>query len=67
MADMADIAGMNRAWDRWLDPASKPARATVEARLADPGWRVEMTGIAALPPSPPPPPMAAHSNESPLP
>jgi enamine deaminase RidA (YjgF/YER057c/UK114 family) len=49
VADMADIAGMNRAWDAWLDPAHKPARATVEAKLADPAWRVEMTGIAALP------------------
>ena len=50
LADMADFAGMNRAWDAWLDPAHKPARATVQARLADPAWRVEITGIAALPP-----------------
>ncbi|MBV1834800.1 RidA family protein [Novacetimonas pomaceti] len=50
LADMGDMAAMNRAWDAWLDTANKPARATVEARLADPRWRVEMTGIAALPP-----------------
>ncbi|WP_342629238.1 RidA family protein [Nguyenibacter vanlangensis] len=49
LADMNDMAGMNRAWDAWLDQANKPARATVEARLADPLWRVELTGIAALP------------------
>ncbi|GBQ35344.1 RidA family protein [Gluconacetobacter azotocaptans] len=49
LADMGDMAGMNRAWDAWLDPANKPARATVEASLADPYWRVELTGIAALP------------------
>ena len=49
LSDINDIAAMNRAWDAWLDPASKPARATVEARLADPRWKVEITGIAALP------------------
>lgn len=49
LASMEDFAGMNRAWDAWLDPAHKPARATVQARLADPAWRVEITGIAALP------------------
>ena len=50
LADMADFPAVNRAWDAWLDPRHKPARATVEARLADPAWRVEVTGIAALPP-----------------
>ena len=64
LADIGDIAGMNRAWDRWLDPANKPARATVQAALADPAWRVEMTGIAALPPVPPP---AVLNAEAPLP
>ena len=46
---------MNRAWDAWMDPAHKPARMTVEAKLANPAWRVEITGIAALPPIYPPP------------
>lgn len=50
LADMADFPAVNRAWDAWLDPRHKPARATVEARLADPAWRVEITGVAALPP-----------------
>lgn len=50
LADMADYPAMNRAWDAWLDPRHKPARLTVQARLADPAWRVEITGIAALPP-----------------
>lgn len=49
LADMDDLADMNRAWDKWLDHDNKPARATVEAALADPAWRVELTGIAALP------------------
>lgn len=49
LADMADMAAMNRAWDKWLDRNNKPARATVEAKLANTAWRVELTGIAALP------------------
>ena len=48
LADLADFAAMNRAWDAWLDVAHKPARMTIQAGLADPSWRVEMTGIAAL-------------------
>jgi enamine deaminase RidA (YjgF/YER057c/UK114 family) len=49
LADIADVAAMNRAWDAWLDNANPPARATVEAKLVDPRWKVEITGIAALP------------------
>lgn len=49
ITDMSRIGEMNRAWDAWLDPNAKPARATVEAKLADPGWLLEMTGVAALP------------------
>lgn len=58
LVDMADFAAMNRAWDAWLDRGHKPARATVQARLADPSWRVEITGIAALPPIRPRPPIS---------
>lgn len=47
LADIADAPAMNRAWDRWLDPAAKPARMTVQAPLVDPAWRVEITGVAA--------------------
>lgn len=49
LADIGDAALMNRAWDRWLDPAHKPARMTIQAALVDPAWRVEITGIAAIP------------------
>ena len=49
LADIRDAPAMNRAWDRWLDPAAKPARMTIEAPLVDPAWRVEITGIAAIP------------------
>jgi enamine deaminase RidA (YjgF/YER057c/UK114 family) len=49
LADIRDIGAMNTAWDRWLDKANPPARATVEAKLVDPQWKVEITAIAALP------------------
>lgn len=48
ITDITEIAAMNRAWDAWFDRANPPARATVEAKLVDPRWRVEITGIAAL-------------------
>jgi enamine deaminase RidA (YjgF/YER057c/UK114 family) len=49
LADIRDIAAMNKAWDRWLDAAHPPARLTVEAKLFDPRWRVEIAAVAALP------------------
>ena len=36
LADIADAPAMNRAWDRWLDPAAKPARMTVQAAARGP-------------------------------
>lgn len=48
LADIADFDGMNRAWDAWVAPGNAPARATVEARLADPGWKVEIVVTAAV-------------------
>lgn len=47
LADIADFDGMNRAWDAWVVPGHAPTRATVEARLADPGWKVEIVVTAA--------------------
>lgn len=49
LADMADFAGMNAVWDSWVSPGHTPARATVEAPLARPGWKVEIVVTAALP------------------
>ncbi|WP_035061371.1 RidA family protein [Andreprevotia chitinilytica] len=48
LADMADYDAMNEAWSAWVHPGQTPARATVEARLADPRYKVEMSVIAAL-------------------
>jgi len=49
VADMADFAGMNSAWDNWVTPGRAPVRVCVEARLAKPEWKVEIMVIAALP------------------
>lgn len=48
LADIADFAGMNRAWDGWVVPGQGPARATVEAKLANPAWKVEIVVTAAI-------------------
>ncbi|MCK9647843.1 RidA family protein [Haemophilus influenzae] len=45
LADMQDYAQLNQAWDEWVDH-SPPSRATVEAKLADPRWKVEIVVIA---------------------
>jgi enamine deaminase RidA (YjgF/YER057c/UK114 family) len=47
LADMATFDELNRAWDEWVDREHLPARATVEARLASPAYKVEIAGIAA--------------------
>lgn len=48
LADMADYDGMNAVWDAWVPEGCAPTRACVQARLANPGWRVEMAITAAV-------------------
>lgn len=47
LADMADFAAMNEVWDGWAPRGNLPARATVEAKLAKPEYRIEIQAIAA--------------------
>jgi enamine deaminase RidA (YjgF/YER057c/UK114 family) len=42
LKDIADRAAMNRVWEAWLPPGGAPARACVQAVLADPGYLVEI-------------------------
>lgn len=51
LRDIADFDLMNQEWDEWLDRAAMPVRATVEARLAGDGYRVEIMVVAALDPA----------------
>lgn len=48
LADLADFDGMNAEWDAWVAPGHTPPRATVQAKLARPGWRIEVVVTAAL-------------------
>ena len=47
LADISTFAEMNAVWDAWVEAGSAPARATVEARLAAPAYKVEIGVIAA--------------------
>lgn len=47
LADMNDYDAMNAAWDEWVPQGDTPARATVQARLANPAYRVEIQIVAA--------------------
>ena len=48
LADIADFPGMNAVWDTWVVPNHTPPRATVQAALAKPEWKVEIVVTAAL-------------------
>ena len=45
---MKDFAEMNSVWDKWVDPQNTPARATGEAKLAGPEYKVEIIITAAV-------------------
>jgi enamine deaminase RidA (YjgF/YER057c/UK114 family) len=48
LADLADFAVMNEVWDRWVVAGHAPPRATVQAALAVPGWKIEVVVTAAV-------------------
>ncbi|MDB5591201.1 RidA family protein [Enterovirga sp.] len=47
LTDISTFSEMNGVWDAWVAPGCAPARATVEAKLAAPGLKVEIAVIAA--------------------
>ena len=47
ITDMKNFAEMNAVWDGWVSPGNTPARATVEAKLATPDYKVEIMVVAA--------------------
>lgn len=47
LVDLADFAAMNAVWQSWVVPGHTPARATVQAALANPQWKVEIVVTAA--------------------
>lgn len=48
VANMLEFDEMNRAWDEWVATDNAPPRAAVEARLANPNWKVEIIVTAAI-------------------
>jgi len=47
LADIGTFSQMNSVWDTWVPTGHTPARATVEAKLAAPAYKVEIQVIAA--------------------
>lgn len=47
LSDIRDIHGMNEVWDAWVLAGHAPPRATVQAALANPHWRIEVVVTAA--------------------
>ena len=48
LTDISTFSKMNKAWDAWVVAGKTPARATVEAKLAAPGYDVEIMVEAAV-------------------
>lgn len=48
VANMKEFDGMNKAWDAWVADGNSPPRATIEARLANPDFKVEIVVTAAV-------------------
>lgn len=47
LADIDEIGTMNEVWDAWIPAGHTPPRATVQARMAKPGYRIEIVVTAA--------------------
>jgi enamine deaminase RidA (YjgF/YER057c/UK114 family) len=48
LPDMSDFAAFNAVWEVWAPPGDTPARATVQAKLASPDYRIEISIVASL-------------------
>lgn len=48
LADSTDFAAMNKAWDSWVVASHAPVRCTVQAKLMNPRYKVEIKIIAAV-------------------
>ena len=48
LADMGDYDAVNSVWDAWVPAGAAPVRACVQARLANPGYRIEIALTAAV-------------------
>lgn len=46
--DIADVPAMNAVWEDWFRGVTAPPRATFQAALVDPQWKIEVIVTAAL-------------------
>ena len=46
LADISTFPEMNAAWDAWVVEGETPARATIEAKLVAPEYKVEIAVVA---------------------
>ena len=48
LVDMADYDAVNAVWDAWVPAGHTPPRATVQAQLANPAYKIEVVVVAAV-------------------
>lgn len=46
--DIADVPAMNAVWEAWFQGVTAPPRATFQAPLVHPDWKIEVIVTAAL-------------------
>lgn len=47
LADISDITAMNEVWDAWIPKGNTPPRATVQAKMANAAYKIEVVVTAA--------------------
>ena len=47
LTDLGEFNAMNEVWETWVVPGYTPTRATVQAALANPQWKIEIVVTAA--------------------
>ena len=48
LTDISEIGQMNEVWDAWVAAGHTPPRATVQAQLANPAYKIEVVVVAAV-------------------
>ena len=46
LADITEIVAMNEVWDAWIPAGNTPPRATVQAAMAKPAYKIEIVVTA---------------------
>lgn len=48
VSDLAYFEDFNKEWQAWLQGVVPPVRATVQAKLVNPNWRIEVVVVASV-------------------